>query len=62
MWLVWCLASEENQAAKAEQHYQEIVQKRKLEDFARAQEDDLALLCTELEHLWMSNFPLLNEL
>ncbi|KAI3363278.1 hypothetical protein L3Q82_011908 [Scortum barcoo] len=56
------IASEENQAANTEERYQEIVQKRNLEDFAKAQAEELAFLWAEVERLRMKNFPSLNQL
>ncbi|XP_023282389.1 cilia- and flagella-associated protein 43 [Seriola lalandi dorsalis] len=56
------IASEENQAAQTEERYKEIVQKKNLEDFARAQAEDLAFLWAELERLRMKNFPSLDQL
>uniref|UniRef100_A0A7N6ANC1 Cilia- and flagella-associated protein 43 n=1 Tax=Anabas testudineus TaxID=64144 RepID=A0A7N6ANC1_ANATE len=49
-------------AAKTEERYQEIVQKKNLEDFARAQAEELAFLWAELERLRMKNFPSLDKL
>lgn len=62
MGLVWSLALEANQAAKREERYQEIVQKKNLEDLARTQAEDLAFLRTEVERLRMKNFPSLDQL
>lgn len=62
MWLVCCLASEENQAAKTEERYREIVQKKNLEDLSRAQAEYLSFLWAELERLRMKNFPSLDQL
>lgn len=62
LWFVLCLASEENQAAKTEERYQEIVRKKNLENFARAQAEELAFFCAELERLRMKNFPSLDKL
>ncbi|XP_070772213.1 cilia- and flagella-associated protein 43 [Enoplosus armatus] len=56
------IASEEDQAAKTEERYQEIVQRKNLEDFARAQAENLAFLWAELERLRMKNFPSLDQL
>ncbi|XP_071336498.1 cilia- and flagella-associated protein 43 isoform X2 [Trachinotus anak] len=56
------IASEENQEAKTEERHQEIVQKKNLEDLARAQAEDLAFLWAELERLRMKNFPSLDQL
>lgn len=55
-------ASEENQAAKTEERYREIVQRKNLADFAREQAEDLAFLWAEVERLRMKNFPSLNQL
>ncbi|XP_040905777.1 cilia- and flagella-associated protein 43 [Toxotes jaculatrix] len=55
-------ASEENEAAKTEERHREIVQKKNLEDFARAQAEDLGFLWAELERLKMKNFPSLDQL
>ncbi|KAF7668376.1 hypothetical protein LDENG_00016910 [Lucifuga dentata] len=55
-------AVEENQAAQREERYQEIIQRRKLEDLARVQAEDLALLWAEVERLRMKNFPALDQL
>uniref|UniRef100_UPI0037E722FD cilia- and flagella-associated protein 43 n=1 Tax=Semicossyphus pulcher TaxID=241346 RepID=UPI0037E722FD len=54
--------SEENQAATTEERYQEIVQRSKLKDFAKAQAEDLALLRAEVERLRRKNFPSLDQL
>ncbi|KAM3862960.1 cilia- and flagella-associated protein 43-like [Diretmus argenteus] len=51
------IAVEENQEAKTEERYQLIVQRRKLEDLARAQAEDLNLLWAELERQRMKSFP-----
>ncbi|XP_030012526.1 cilia- and flagella-associated protein 43 [Sphaeramia orbicularis] len=56
------IAVEEKQAAKREQRYQEIVQRKRLEDLARAQAQELAVLWAEVERLRMKNFPALNLL
>ncbi|XP_059215696.1 cilia- and flagella-associated protein 43 isoform X2 [Centropristis striata] len=56
------IASEENQAVKTEERYQEIVQKKNLAEFARAQAEELALLSAEVERLRMKNFPSLDQL
>ncbi|XP_047459238.1 cilia- and flagella-associated protein 43 [Mugil cephalus] len=55
-------ASEENEAAKTEERYQEIVQKSDLEDLARAQGEDLDALWREVERLTRRNFPSLDQL
>ncbi|KAK2824393.1 hypothetical protein Q5P01_021568 [Channa striata] len=55
-------ASEEHQATKTEERYQEIVQKKKLKDIAKAQTEELAYLQLELERLRMKNFPSLDKL
>lgn len=62
MWLVFCLASEENQAADTEERHKEIVQKKNLQDFSRAQAEELAFLWAELERLRRKNFPSLDQL
>lgn len=62
MELAWSLALEANQAAKREERYQEIVQKKNLEDLARTQAEDLAFLRAEVERLRMKNFPSLDQL
>ncbi|XP_035519235.1 cilia- and flagella-associated protein 43 [Morone saxatilis] len=54
--------AEGNQAVLKEERYQEILQKRNLEDLSRAQAEDLAFLWAEVERLRMKNFPLLNQL
>ncbi|XP_055358538.1 cilia- and flagella-associated protein 43 isoform X2 [Betta splendens] len=56
------IASEENEAAKSEERYQEILQKRNLENLARAQAEELAFFGAELERLRMKNFPSLDKL
>ncbi|XP_054455755.1 cilia- and flagella-associated protein 43 [Anoplopoma fimbria] len=56
------IASEENQVTKTEERYQEIIQRRNLEDFARAQGDELAFLWAEVQRLRMKNFPSLDQL
>ncbi|KAF0027582.1 hypothetical protein F2P81_020323 [Scophthalmus maximus] len=55
------IASEENQAATEGRH-REIVLRKNLEDFARAQAEDLVVLWAELERLRMKNFPSLDQL
>ncbi|XP_053188578.1 cilia- and flagella-associated protein 43-like [Scomber japonicus] len=55
-------ASEENQVAKIEERYQEILKRRNLKDIARAQGEELAFLSAEVERLRMKNFPSLNQL
>lgn len=62
MCLVLCSVSEEGHADKGEKRYQEIVQRRKLEDLAKAQAEDLALLMREVERLRRRNFPSLDQL
>lgn len=62
MCLVLCSVSEEGPADKGEKRYQEIVQRRKLEDLAKAQAEDLALLMREVERLRRRNFPSLDQL
>ncbi len=52
-----CLASEENLAATTQERYQEVVQKKNLEDLARAQAEKLAILHAEVQRLRMKNFP-----
>ncbi|XP_041802985.1 cilia- and flagella-associated protein 43 [Chelmon rostratus] len=54
--------SEENQAAKMEERFKEIIQKKYLEDFVRAQVEELALLWAEVNRLRMKNFPSLDQL
>ncbi|XP_028458704.1 cilia- and flagella-associated protein 43 isoform X2 [Perca flavescens] len=56
------IASEENQAAKTEERYREVVQRKNLEDFAREQAEELAFLWAEVERLRMKNFPSLDQL
>ncbi|XP_075997913.1 cilia- and flagella-associated protein 43 [Genypterus blacodes] len=56
------IAVEDNQAAQTHERYQEIVQRKKLQDLARAQAQELALLHTEAERLRMKNFPALDQL
>nr|XP_046257140.1 cilia- and flagella-associated protein 43 isoform X2 [Scatophagus argus] len=56
------IASEENEAAKIEERYQEIVQRRNLEDLARTQAEELTCLMAEVERLRMKNFPSLDKL
>lgn len=53
---------EDNRAAQTEERYQEIVQRKKLQDLARAQAEELALLGAEVERLRMKNFPALDRL
>ncbi|KAF3708148.1 Cilia- and flagella-associated protein 43 [Channa argus] len=55
-------ASEEHQATKTEERYQEIVQKKKLKTCVKAQAEELAFLQLELERLRMKNFPSLDNL
>ncbi|XP_018552334.1 LOW QUALITY PROTEIN: cilia- and flagella-associated protein 43 [Lates calcarifer] len=56
------IASEENQAADTEERHKEIVQKKNLQDFSRAQAEELAFLWAELERLRRKNFPSLDQL
>ncbi|KAK5854131.1 hypothetical protein PBY51_015227 [Eleginops maclovinus] len=56
------IASEVNQAAREKQRYQEVVQRKNWEEFARAQEEKLAFLRAEVERLRMKNFPSLDQL
>ncbi|XP_030297865.1 cilia- and flagella-associated protein 43 isoform X2 [Sparus aurata] len=55
-------ALEENQAATTEERYQEILQRRKLEDIARAQAEELADLWAEVQRLRIRSFPSLDKL
>ncbi|XP_031694958.1 cilia- and flagella-associated protein 43 [Anarrhichthys ocellatus] len=55
-------ASQENQAAKTEERYQEILYRKNLEDLARAQGDEMAFLWAEVERLRMKNFPSMDQL
>ncbi|XP_068577145.1 cilia- and flagella-associated protein 43 [Cebidichthys violaceus] len=55
-------ASEENQAAKTEERYQEILHRKNLEDLARAQGDEMAFLWAKVERLRMKNFPSMDQL
>ncbi|XP_023144342.2 cilia- and flagella-associated protein 43 isoform X1 [Amphiprion ocellaris] len=55
-------ASEDSEAAEAEERYQEIVQRSNLEDLARAQAEDLDFLWAEVERLRKKNFPSLDQL
>ncbi|CAG6016962.1 unnamed protein product [Menidia menidia] len=55
-------ATDENEAAKREERFQEIVQKKTLEDLAREQSDNLDVLWAEIEHLTMRNFPSLDQM
>lgn len=61
-WGGGCLALEENQAATTEERYQEILQRRKLEDVARAQAEELADLWAEVQRLRIRSFPSLDKL
>ncbi|XP_030603266.1 cilia- and flagella-associated protein 43 isoform X2 [Archocentrus centrarchus] len=54
--------SEENEAARREERYREIVQRSRLEELARAQAEELAFLTAEVERLTMKNFPSLDML
>ncbi|XP_058508068.1 cilia- and flagella-associated protein 43 isoform X2 [Solea solea] len=56
------IASQENRAATTEERFREIVQKKNLEDLARAQAEDLVLLWAEVERLRRKNFPSLDQL
>ncbi|XP_026164307.1 cilia- and flagella-associated protein 43 isoform X12 [Mastacembelus armatus] len=56
------IASVENQTANREERYQKIVEKKKLEDTARAQAENLAFLWRELDRLMKKNFPSLDQL
>ncbi|XP_068597731.1 cilia- and flagella-associated protein 43 [Brachionichthys hirsutus] len=55
-------ASEESQAAQQKERYQEMLQRKKLKDLARAQAEELAFLEAELDRLRMKNFPSLAHL
>ncbi|KAF0027580.1 hypothetical protein F2P81_020321 [Scophthalmus maximus] len=48
--------------AASEGRHREIVQKKNLEDFAKAQAEELILLWAEVERLRMKNFPSLDHL
>ncbi|KAM4607453.1 cilia- and flagella-associated protein 43 [Polymixia lowei] len=56
------IAVEDSQEVKAEERYQEIIQRKKMVDLTRAQAEDLALLRAELERLRMKTFPALDQL
>ncbi|XP_034008505.1 cilia- and flagella-associated protein 43 isoform X1 [Trematomus bernacchii] len=56
------LVSEANLAAREQKRYQEIVQRKNLEEFARAQGEELAFLWAEVERLRMKSFPSLDQL
>nr|XP_040034407.1 cilia- and flagella-associated protein 43 isoform X2 [Gasterosteus aculeatus aculeatus] len=56
------IASQDNQAAKTEERYQEILLRSNLEACARAQAEELASLWAEVERLRMKNFPSLDQL
>ncbi|KAK3520924.1 hypothetical protein QTP86_026033 [Hemibagrus guttatus] len=55
------ISFEENQQRKAKQHFQNILQKRKLVDLAKAQDMDIAVLSTELKCVRMKTFPALSQ-
>lgn len=54
--------SADEEAAKTNERYQEIIQRKNLENLATAQAEELAIFCAELERLRMKNFPALNKL
>ncbi|KAM6956299.1 cilia- and flagella-associated protein 43 [Aplochiton taeniatus] len=55
-------STEENQESEAEERYQDIVQRKKLVELARAQADELAILKAEVERMRMKTFPSLAQL
>jgi len=55
-----CTAADRRKdAGGAEKRYQEIVQRRKLVDLAKAQAQEVAVLRAEVERLRMRTFPAL---
>ncbi|XP_034537901.1 cilia- and flagella-associated protein 43 isoform X3 [Notolabrus celidotus] len=56
------IAPEESQAASTEERYQEVVQRSRLKDLVKAQEEDLTLLWAEVDCLRRKNFPSLDQL
>uniref|UniRef100_A0A8C6TSJ9 Uncharacterized protein n=1 Tax=Neogobius melanostomus TaxID=47308 RepID=A0A8C6TSJ9_9GOBI len=57
---VWFVETD-NPSLKAEERYQEILQRRKLKDLAQAQVEELGFLWAEVERLRTKNFPSLNH-
>lgn len=55
----FCVAAEKRRDTGAERRYQEIVQRRKLVDLAKAQAQEVAVLRAEVERLRMRTFPAL---
>lgn len=53
---------EENHESDAEERYQEIIQRKKLVDLARAQAEEVATLRAEVERMRMKSFPALAQL
>ncbi|KAM3606934.1 uncharacterized protein V6R79_025898 [Siganus canaliculatus] len=56
------IAVEDAEAEERHARYREILQKKNLEDLARSQAEDLAMLWAEVERLRMRNFPLFQPL
>ncbi|XP_060727401.1 cilia- and flagella-associated protein 43 [Tachysurus vachellii] len=54
-------AMDENQEREAKQHYQKILQRKKLVDLAKAQDIDIDILSTKLECMRMKTFPSLSQ-
>ena len=53
------IAADKNLETTRERRYQEIVQRRKLVDLAKAQANEVAVLRAEVERLRMRTFPAL---
>nr|XP_015203067.1 PREDICTED: cilia- and flagella-associated protein 43 [Lepisosteus oculatus] len=56
------IAVEQNQDTTTEERYQDIIQRRKLVDLAKAQAQEVAILRAEVERLRMKTFPALVQL
>lgn len=56
------IVATDDPSLKAEERYQEIVQRKKLKDLAQAQAEEMTFLWAEVERLRTKNFPSLNQL
>ncbi|XP_036430574.1 cilia- and flagella-associated protein 43 [Colossoma macropomum] len=56
------IAIEENQESEAEERYQDILQRKKLVELAKAQAEEVTILRTEVERMRMKTFPALSQL
>ncbi|XP_017552052.1 cilia- and flagella-associated protein 43 isoform X1 [Pygocentrus nattereri] len=55
------IAMEENQESEAEERYQDILQRKKLVELAKAQAEEVTILRTEVERMRMKTFPALSQ-